>query len=89
MSPLELAAVGGMFTAVVGAITALLRFRPDADSVVLTQAQGAATILNDLVQTLNAEVLKVRQELLVCQGEGDALRAENKRLRALVESRGP
>lgn len=69
MSPIELTAVAGLLTAVVGAIVAMRKLRPERDSLVLTQAQGAATILNDLVQTLYKEIDRQRREHEECREE--------------------
>jgi hypothetical protein len=74
MTPVEIAAVAGLLTAVVGAVVTLVRLRPEANAIVLTQAQGAATILNDLVQTLNHEIERLRVENAELQAEVRRLR---------------
>lgn len=61
MTGIELTAVAGFVTAIVGAFAVLYKVKPDRDSLVITQAQGAATILNDLVDTLRAEVVRERE----------------------------
>lgn len=60
MNPIELASIAAIVSALAGALVALRRFRPEKDSLVVTQAQGAATILNDLVRTLYAEIERER-----------------------------
>lgn len=62
MAPVEVTAVIGAVTVCIGTVIALVKLRPEKDSLVLTQAQGAATILNDLVNTLRDEITRLREE---------------------------
>lgn len=83
MTPVEVASILSGVTALVGAVVLLRRFRPEKDSMLITQAQGAATIYDNLVQTLQGEIERL--------GEDNArLRADNVRLRLeLDEVRRP
>lgn len=61
MSPAELGTYIGLAVAVAGAFAVLYKLKPERDSLIITQTQGAATILNDLVDTLRAEVQRERE----------------------------
>ena len=79
MNPIELAAITGLITALVGAVIAMRKFKPERDSLVVTQAQGAATILNDLVRTLYAEIDRLRAEIDRLKEELERCRGERKK----------
>lgn len=61
---LTIAEVGGVVAAIatlLGSWVTLRKLRPERDTLVLTSAQGAATILNDLVKTLREEIDRLRK----------------------------
>lgn len=60
MNAVEVSAIAGAVATLVGALIALRRMRPDRDHLIITSAQGATTILNDLVKTLYAEIDRLR-----------------------------
>lgn len=61
MSPAELATYIGLCVALAGVIATIYKLKPERDSLVITQTQGAATILNDLVDTLREELVRERE----------------------------
>lgn len=81
MSPAELTLYIGIVVAIPGAYAVLKKLRPEKDSLVITQAQGAAKILDDLVQTLYRETDRLRAELRSSKEENVELRRELERLR--------
>lgn len=66
MSPVEITAILGALATLVGTLIAFKKIKPERDSMVITSAQGATTILNDLVKTLYTEIdrLRVREGVL-------------------------
>lgn len=81
MTGFELSAIGLIITAVAGAFAVIYKLKPDSDALVITQAQGAATILNSLVETLREEVQREREENVRLRQENVRLRKENEGLR--------
>ena len=81
MSPVEFTAIAGFITAVVGALVTLYKIKPDRDALIITQAQGAATILNDLVETLREEVERERAACSRYKTRCAELELENEGLR--------
>lgn len=61
MTPAELVTYLGLAVAIAGAVAVLYKLKPERDSLIITQTQGAATILNDLVDTLREEVQRERE----------------------------
>lgn len=82
MSPIEIGAIVSLIAAVVAAIGAAFRIKPDRDAVLITSAQGAATILNDLVKTLREEVQHERERAEKAEKRIMELEHENQGLRA-------
>lgn len=94
MSVVELTALAGVIATLSGVLIAWRKLRPERDALVLTTAQGATTILNDLVKTLYAEIdrLRSRERALEQEVEEkdktiDALRAELDGLRRRAGTR--
>lgn len=81
MTPIELVSIGGFITVVAGALVTVLRLRPDRDALIITQAQGAGKMYNDLVKTLHSEIERLRVEVAALRVEVDRLRVENEGLR--------
>lgn len=81
MTPLEIAAILGAVTAFIGAVATVVRLRPDRDALIITQAQGAATIYDDLVKTLREEIVRQREEMAILRQERDAAVEECRGLR--------
>lgn len=81
MNPTELAGIIGAVGVAMGAIAAFYKLRPDRDVLLITQAQGASTILNDLVETLREEVERERKRVQQLEKENRLLTEENEGLR--------
>lgn len=67
MTGIEITAIAGLITALAGAVTMFFKVRPDRDALIITQAQGAATIMNDLVETLHEELTRERALRAECE----------------------
>jgi hypothetical protein len=74
VTPTLIAAITTMITASVGAIAVLRKLRPERETLVLTTAQGATTILNDLVKTLYVEIERLREREEELEAELEACR---------------
>lgn len=59
---------------IVGAIVALLKLKPDANSAAVTQAQGAMETMEKLNAQLEAERDEWRQRAMACEAENRTLR---------------
>lgn len=87
MTVVEISALGGLITAVVGAIGVIYRFKPSRDALVLTNVQGSFVILNDLTTTLQTEVTRLNALLIAKDARITALEAENEGMRRRFGSR--
>lgn len=67
----EVATVLGVLAAVATAYATLRKLPKEEGSLVLTQTQGAATVLNDLVSTLYKELERRDQEIKRLQAKVD------------------
>ena len=61
LAPEQIAALGTLVTAVVGAGIALVRLGGQQQGIKITNDQGAATIYDNLVRTLQAEVTRLNE----------------------------
>lgn len=77
----EITGLVGGITVILGTIATLYKLRPDRDVLMITQAQGASTILNDLVETLREEVSRERQRSKDLEARNTALEKELQGLR--------
>jgi precorrin isomerase len=63
-SPLFLAVIGGMFGVFSGgSLVALVRVKADKHRIVVDAAQGAVIVQSGVIESLNAELARVRTEL--------------------------
>lgn len=71
---------------VVGAIVALLKFRPEAGQLMVTTAQGVVILQTSVVETLQKELMRVGKELddlrVECREREDMLLKRIKELEA-------
>jgi hypothetical protein len=83
--------VVGVLAAVFAAALLWAQFRKtkrDGDAVVITGDQGAATLLNDIVKTLQAQIEYKDGQIQRLQIDNETLRMENWQLRSGTERRG-
>ena len=87
LTVVEVAAVIGIIGTAVGAIATVYKLRPDRDVLMITQAQGASTILNDLVDTLREEVAREREKANYLEKRNKELEKELQGLRRRAGTR--
>lgn len=66
---------------ILGTIATVYKLQPDRDVLMITQAQGASTILNDLVDTLREELTRERERTKDLETRNSALEKELQGLR--------
>lgn len=71
----------GTLAVVLGTVATIYKLRPDRDVLMITQAQGASTILNDLVDTLREEITRERERTKDLEARNTALEKELQGLR--------
>lgn len=81
ITTVEITGLLGLVTVIVGTFATIYKLRPDRDVLMITQAQGASTILNDLVETLREEVSRERQKSKDLEARNKALEEEVQGLR--------
>ena len=75
MTPAEISLLLGAVAAVVSAITAFIKFGlGERGTLTISQAQGAATIMDGVVKALNAELDRKDEIIQAIKGERDMLR---------------
>jgi hypothetical protein len=73
--------VVGALTVIFGAVATIYKLQPDRDVLMITQAQGASTILNDLVDTLREELTRERERTKDLESRNASLENELQGLR--------
>ena len=73
ITPILVAILGGGF---VTGLVALLRFRVDKDAIVVTAAQGAVVVQSGVIDALQEELQRARNDRNVAQQKADALEQE-------------
>ena len=72
----EFSVLFGSISALIGALIAWKKINPEEDSLIITQAQGAAQIYDNLVKSLYAEIDRLNSELRRIRDERDRLRTK-------------
>lgn len=81
ISIVELTGLVGIVTVFLGTVATIYKLRPDRDVLMITQAQGASTILNELVDTLREELVREREKTKALATRNKALETELQGLR--------
>lgn len=79
-NPVVLTAIVTFLTALFGAITAALKWKPSKDALQITNEQGRMTILNSLVETLQKEIERRGSEIIRLEAEVEKLERKNDKL---------
>lgn len=72
---------------ILGTIATVYKLQPDRDVLMITQAQGASTILNDLVDTLREELTRERERTKDLEARNSALEKELQGIRHRLGTR--
>lgn len=88
LSPAEISGLLASLAAVIGSIIAFIKFGvSERGSLTISQAQGANTILDAALKSLNAELERKDEIIDEIRVERDALRIEVAELRKALEGR--